>query len=339
MFEVNVSPYRMGRQDDNELTVRSDCVSSHHAELVFHGNTVLLRDLQSTNGTFVNGNRVVDQLLLESGDRIQLADVELILEGYSVGAVAESKAAATRTIQRGASFEPLWLISRFDQLERSGLYAAFQPIVHAKDQSVYGQESLARSTTEGLERPDLMFEAARQLHREVPFSQLCRKVALEASRDRLRPEQALFMNTHPAEDLLADVLKSLQELRAEAPDQRMVIEIHEAAVTSLSQLVEFTQGLRAIDIELAYDDFGAGQTRLRELIEVPPDYIKFDRGLISGLHTAPEIQHDLLKSLVQTSRKVGATTIAEGIEEPECGELCRELGFDLFQGYLYGRPE
>ena len=59
----------------------------------------------------------------------------------------------------------------------------------------------------------------------------------------------------------------------------MVLEIHEASVTSSEMILKLREDLRALDMGLAFDDFGAGQARLVELGEVRPDCLKFDMKL------------------------------------------------------------
>jgi EAL domain-containing protein (putative c-di-GMP-specific phosphodiesterase class I) len=91
-------------------------------------------------------------------------------------------------------------------------------------------------------------------------------------------------------------------------------------------------------MKLAYDDFGAGQARLNELVEARPDYLKFDRKLIAGLDAANKNRQQLLESLVLMSRQLGIVTLAEGIETAGEAEACRRVGFELMQGYYFGRP-
>ena len=80
---------------------------------------------------------------------------------------------------------------------------------------------------------------------------------------------------------------------------------------------------------LAFDDFGAGQTRLMELVAIRPDCLKFDRQLIQDIHLAPAQRRKMLASLVEMTKDLGIVTLAEGIECSEEGEVCQELGFEL----------
>jgi EAL domain-containing protein (putative c-di-GMP-specific phosphodiesterase class I) len=127
-------------------------------------------------------------------------------------------------------------------------------------------------------------------------------------------------------------------MRAEAPSQRLTIEIHEAAVTSPEQMRVLRKLLNELDMSVAYDDFGAGQARLQEIAAAPPDYLKFDMAMIRGLDESTLGRQHLVRSLVELVNSLGICAVAEGVESEAEHEVCRELGFQLAQGYLYGRP-
>ena len=92
-------------------------------------------------------------------------------------------------------------------------------------------------------------------------------------------------------------------------------------------------------MKLAYDDFGGGRARIRELGDVPPDYLKFDIGLVSGIDKAPTSRVRLISGLVTTARDLDILTIAEGIETQAEADICSDLGFAFGQGYLFGHPK
>ena len=161
---------------------------------------------------------------------------------------------------------------------------------------------------------------------------------MEAAR-RLPANSRLFVNTHPVE--LQDteqLLESLRRLRETAQGIPLTLEIHEKGIAGLSSLSALRASLREIGIQLAYDDFGVGQSRLLELAEVPPDVLKFDAALISDLERAPASRHTLLSSMLRGAADMGILTVAEGVETGTSLEACRQLGFDAAQGYLFSIP-
>lgn len=116
------------------------------------------------------------------------------------------------------------------------------------------------------------------------------------------------------------------------------MEIHEAAVTDIVKLREFANSLGQLGIRFAYDDFGAGQARLLELADVPAHFVKFDMALIRGLHKASERKRQVVRDLVKMVLATGSIPLAEGVEDEEEAKVCIEMGFQLIQGYLTGRP-
>ena len=136
----------------------------------------------------------------------------------------------------------------------------------------------------------------------------------------------------------AQLITSLQRIREREADSRLVLEIHEAGVTQLDRMRDLRKALADLQIGLAYDDFGSGQARLIEMVEVPPDYLKFDIGLIRDIHLSSAERQGMLANLVQMANNLGIATLAEGIETREEHESCVQLGFDYAQGFFYGRP-
>jgi EAL domain-containing protein (putative c-di-GMP-specific phosphodiesterase class I) len=149
----------------------------------------------------------------------------------------------------------------------------------------------------------------------------------------------LYLNTHPVELRSVRLFDSLNLMRAEYPDASIVLEVHEAAVVSAGYLRDLRKVLNDLKIGLAYDDFGAGQARLKELFDVPPDVLKFDSVLINDLPYASAAQRSTIQSLVRLVRDLKVLPLAEGVETAEEAACCFELGFELAQGYLFGRPE
>jgi pSer/pThr/pTyr-binding forkhead associated (FHA) protein len=74
----------IGRQSDNTIVIDSAAVSSHHASVFSDGGLLTVEDLQSTNGTFVNGVRV-SRRTLKDGDVLQVGDHRLVLDQMADG--------------------------------------------------------------------------------------------------------------------------------------------------------------------------------------------------------------------------------------------------------------
>ena len=330
-IRITTSPFTVGRRNSTSLTIDNPSVSGKHAELILEEGNLLVRDLGSTNGTFVNGMRINTPCKIKHGDLVQFAQIV-----FRAGIQTELR--DSRTVQDDAADRALALI-QFDKLmtERA-VTPHFQPIVKMQTQVSIGYELLGRSRLFGLTSPQAMFSAAAVLDLEAELSRILRYEGIRSA-GPLGTEPLLFVNTHPAEMEEPGLLEfSLRELRELAPKSKIVLEIHEAAVTKVAQMRELRAALKDMDIGLAYDDFGAGQARLVELVEVPPDYLKFDISLIRNIQSATADRKRMLSNLVQMVQELGIAALAEGIELEEEHEVCMELGFEFAQGYLYGRP-
>ena len=153
-------------------------------------------------------------------------------------------------------------------------------------QRTVGFEVLGRSLLFGLGTPHAMFSAAALLDLEGELSRMLRNEGVRLA-EALPANPLVFLNTHPAELQDPAMLeKSLRELRLAFPEAALVLEIHEAAATSVPQMRALRCVLNELGMQLAYDDFGAGQARLAELGDAPPDYLKFDIQLIRGIDGA-----------------------------------------------------
>ncbi len=331
-FVVDSMPFTVGRQTGASLKLNYPTISGMHAEMVLQDGVLHIRDLESTNGTFVNGNPVTETVPLTVGDLIQLADVPL-----RVGRDAKSERRAT-VARVDETCDQALALFQFDRLmQNREVHTVFQPIVKTDDSTVIGFEALGRSRLYGLKMPRDLFLAASQLNLEAELSQMLR-VAGVAGSSKLPGAPKLFLNTHPAELQVGDLLNSLKTLRELTPEQQIVLEIHEASVTDPQSLAELQAALAELQIELAFDDFGAGQSRLLELSDAAPRYLKFDMSLVQGIDQASTQRQHLVAALVATANQLGIETIAEGVETESEHFVCEQIGFDLGQGYFYGRP-
>jgi pSer/pThr/pTyr-binding forkhead associated (FHA) protein len=77
--ELKVDKTTIGRVDDNTLPIAESSISSHHCEILLKGADVLVRDLNSTNGTFINGEKITESVL-KPGQILRLGQVEMRLE-------------------------------------------------------------------------------------------------------------------------------------------------------------------------------------------------------------------------------------------------------------------
>lgn len=329
-YAVRSFPFLIGRRGDATLCLPFPTVSSAHAELDLVGDKLVLRDLKSTNGTFLNGRRVSQDMEVVQGDLIQLADVALRIERHDARL-------ETQTMQEDVCDQALALV-QFDKLmNERHVIPYYQPIVRSATREIIAYEVVGRSRLFGVETPKAMFHTAAKLNLEVPLSNMLRWEGVVRSH-QLEVLPHLFVNTHPRELEQPGLITSLEELRKATPSQPITLEIHENAVSGMEEIAELKSALKDLHMNLAFDDFGVGQSRLNELAEAAPDYIKFDISLIRNLDSANERRRQIVERLVHIAKDVGSITLAEGVETEAEAAVCMEIGFDLGQGYLFGRP-
>ena len=330
---VEGTTFLVGRGSANALSLSSRTVSSVHAELVGTDRSLTVRDLVSTNGTYVNGERITGVVELTSDDIVQFADVAFRV-------LRQSSENDTGTLCEDVTDRAMALV-QFDRLmSDEAVIPHYQPIVDLRDVEnapIVGFEVLARSRARGLQTPMEMFSIAAQLSLEVQLSQMVRRKAIQETRSCASAPH-LFLNTHPRELEQSGLIESMKLLRGLNSSQEITLEIHEKAITDACGMRELRSALRDLEIRLAFDDFGSGQARLAELSGVQPDYIKFDISLVHRLHEASPEHRQMLGALVRMVREMGVLSLAEGVECEEERDACVDLGFELAQGFYFGKP-
>ncbi|MBC3476246.1 EAL domain-containing protein [Pseudomonas taiwanensis] len=226
-------------------------------------------------------------------------------------------------------------------LAHRSIHSLFQPIISPNDGRIFGHEALSRGPSNSpLHSPLNLFTIARQAGRLTELEATCRESACRRFSEQ-NLEGKLFLNISP-ESLLEPhypsgrTLKLLEQLGLSP--SRVVIELTEQTPTDDFQLLfNALHHYRDMGFSIALDDLGAGYSSLRLWSELRPDYVKIDRHFIDGIHCDP-LKREFVGSILQIARASKAQVIAEGIELAEELAVLMEMGVDLVQGYLLGRP-
>lgn len=220
-------------------------------------------------------------------------------------------------------------------LALDGLYMLYQPIVHAESGEVFAYEALVRSHNPELSHPAALIDAAERLGQ---VWMLGRRVRARVAYDMgfMSGVEKVFVNVHPAE-LLDDAL--YEETAALAPfAHRVVLEITERArLAKIKDLEARVERLRRLGFRLAIDDLGSGYSGLTSVVSLEPSFVKVDMSLVRDIETKPKTQR-LLQSILDLGREIGLDVILEGVETLEERSALLNLGAELLQGYLFGRP-
>ncbi len=215
---------------------------------------------------------------------------------------------------------------------------AFQPIIRSSTGAIYGYEALLRGPDE--EPPWFLFERI-EVKDKPQFEQTINETAFTYSH-LLGNTDLLFVNVTP-ENLLLDQGEYLIDLCTNIPDQvkpqQIVLELSEQGLQrDMRLLSRALNRLRSVGFTIAMDDFGAGSAGLNSLIDVDPDIIKLDMHLVRSIHESG-VRQALIRSVLCFADALGILILAEGVETNEEYEYLRQLGIDLFQGFLFARPQ
>lgn len=214
-------------------------------------------------------------------------------------------------------------------VDTRAFHPVFQPILDLRTGVLEGFEALSRF--DDGRRPDVVFAVAAQTGLGIELETATLRAAVGAA--SAMPEGAyLSVNLSPGlvnSGVLPEVLSGLR--------RTIVVEITEHEV--IDDYVALRRGLAALgpSVHLAVDDAGAGYASLRHILELRPDFVKLDVGLVRGIDDDPARQA-LIAGIEYFAVKSGVRLIAEGIETSAELETLRGLGVALGQGFLLGHP-
>jgi pSer/pThr/pTyr-binding forkhead associated (FHA) protein len=104
--ELKADKTTIGRVEDNTFQIAEGSVSSHHCEILLRGTDVVVRDLNSTNGTFINGEKVSESVI-KPNQVLRLGQIEIRLETDAPSAPTKKHLDQTLVMQRGVSLNEL----------------------------------------------------------------------------------------------------------------------------------------------------------------------------------------------------------------------------------------
>ncbi len=234
----------------------------------------------------------------------------------------------------------------YELIDSEAFAIYFQPILSATDGSVYGYEALSRIQS-GYNNPfgntaDL-FRKAKETNVISSLDLHCRRNAIrEAALLGLKEKQSyLFINICPETLMCSQYKVGITDEIAEQwgmPKEKIVLELsEETAVENYTLFKDAIAHYRAQGYKIAIDDFGAGLGGLKILSALKPDFVKIDRHFIADIDRST-IKFNLLESIATACHRIGIEVIALGVELQEELDVVINMGFELLQGYLLGKP-
>jgi diguanylate cyclase (GGDEF)-like protein len=252
-----------------------------------------------------------------------------------------NRAVTFEAIEGDSSFVPLAKRQAVRRLlsERQ-MTIAFQPIWHLASGTVLAFEALTRpDASYGLSGPQELFNIAEQMGRAHELDAVCVEKTLARGAE-LPPDALLFLNLTPqslVHDLLTGAILLEAVTTAGLTPSRVVLEITERSIVHVEEIVQKVNMLRLMGFRVALDDAGASNAGLEMLSQLPVDFIKIDRDVVSRALT-DQIAYGVLAGITTIAHASHAMVVAEGIENPEMLDMVQRLKVQCAQGYLLGRP-
>ncbi|MGA2836258.1 MAG: EAL domain-containing protein [Acidimicrobiales bacterium] len=213
-------------------------------------------------------------------------------------------------------------------LDTVAYHPVFQSIVDLATGETVGYEALTRFD-DGT-RPDLWFSEASSVGLQSALEVACAAAAVRAA-EQLPPNVWLSVNFSPETAMNGGVAQV-----AAGSSRHLAIEVTEHA--HIDDYDSLRRAIRGIPgTKLFIDDAGAGYAGLAHILALDPDVVKLDISLVRSVDRDPARQA-LVTGMKYFTGHAGMTLLAEGIETRAEAETLRELGVDLGQGYLFGRP-
>ncbi|MBD3747032.1 MAG: EAL domain-containing protein [Sphingopyxis terrae] len=242
-----------------------------------------------------------------------------------------------------------WQLSFHSQLEDAlnagDIWVAFQPQYRIATRELVGVEALVRWThpTRGPISPDefiVQAEKSQDIYRLTLFV-MDQAIRSAAQLQKLGTE--IHMSVNLSATLLdhKDLVSTIRVMLSahHLPPERLTIEITETAqIENSLQARQTLAQIRRAGMRLSIDDYGTGQSNLEYLTEIEADEIKIDKRFVMTMRDSQR-NLEVVKSTIDLAHRLGATAVAEGIEDAQTMALLDQLGCDIGQGYLLGKPQ
>lgn len=206
----------------------------------------------------------------------------------------------------------------------------FQPIVDVASGETQGHEVLAIIEGPSDVPTAAWFAAAAEYGLAGALEARILRAALTA-RGEVAEGRFVAVNVTP----VALRSSQFQTLAAQGLD-KVVFEVAEPYVEE--DVAPALKPFREAGVRVAVDSCGADATRLLEIAQVAPDYLKLHRRLVAGVER-DRPRGVAIRTLVELARQSGASTVGVGVERREELDALRQLGVELAQGFLFGRRE
>jgi EAL domain-containing protein (putative c-di-GMP-specific phosphodiesterase class I) len=216
----------------------------------------------------------------------------------------------------------------------------FQPIVSARDGSIFAYEALMRADVPERISPVDILESAERLGRlyDVEKHTMFNVLRCIEKNPEMFEDKKVFINSIPGYVLEAEdremFVKRLKGLTCKG----IVIELTERDELGDSEIEGLKTFMEAHNLEFAIDDYGSGYSNVNNLLRYMPDYVKIDRMLLTGIDNDAHRQH-FVKDIIEFTQDNDIMALAEGVETTKEMKTVIQLGTNLIQGYYTAKPK
>lgn len=230
--------------------------------------------------------------------------------------------------------------------ERGELVLDYQPVVDLRTGAFVGLEALVRwqHRDRGLLPPSMFIGLAEQTGAIRAIGAWVMRTAADQlvrwQQEYVMPDLWMSVNVSVCQLEIPDASEAIRDvLRASRLDPaNLVLEVTESVLAQPGDGTAATlSALRDTGIRVALDDFGTGYSSISYLRHLPVDILKIDRSFIAGT-TEGGAGNALLKSIVSMAQHLHLHVIPEGIEDVDQLTQLRDMGCQIGQGFLLGRP-
>ena len=218
----------------------------------------------------------------------------------------------------------------------------FQPLIHAKNNALYGFEALLRMEhpEHGFISPDKFIPVAEGSGDIIKINDYVMKNACEfanqvnaLSKDQLVIAVNISSRQFKESHFAKNFLKNLSSL--DTSTEFIKIEITESVLMeNLNVAQKEFKILQQAGVKIALDDFGTGYSSFEYLAQLPIDTVKIDKSFIMALFDKESNAH-IIKAITSLAHALEMDVTAEGIETKEQAEFLKNNKVDLLQGFYY----
>jgi len=241
-----------------------------------------------------------------------------------------------------------WKLSMLSQLDdavdKGEVWVAYQPKLDLRTRRIVGAEALARWThpEKGPIAASEFVAAAEQHDRIGKLTDFVLEQAIASAANVNRKQPGFGIAVNLSARLLSDkglVLRLGAMLaRHKLPAELLTLELTETAeLESSGPALDMLSSLRDLGVTIAIDDYGTGLSTLEYLKKIPAGEIKIDQSFVKSML---DNRSDLVmvQSTITLAHSLGRKVVAEGVEHQTVLDALMDMGCDVAQGYVIGRP-